>query len=59
LTAGGVKHKKMIMIKYIWAKILKKMRGSAIKTSQIHVSSKVEYGSLSNDPEAFLKELNL
>ena len=33
------------MIKYIWAKILKKMRGSAIKTSQVHETSKVESGS--------------
>lgn len=33
------------MIKYIWAKIVKKIRLSAIKNSQIDPSSKVESGS--------------
>jgi len=33
------------MIKYIWAKIIKKIRGSAIKNSKIHETSKVESGS--------------
>tara|TARA_B110000971_G_scaffold210279_1_gene237310 strand:- start:1870 stop:2484 length:615 start_codon:yes stop_codon:yes gene_type:complete len=30
---------------YIWAKLIKKLRGSAIKNSQIHKTSKVESGS--------------
>jgi acetyltransferase-like isoleucine patch superfamily enzyme len=33
------------MIKYIWAKFFKKIRGSAIKSSSIHKTSKVEAGS--------------
>jgi len=33
------------MIKYIWAKILKKIRGSAIRNSSIHKTSKIEPGS--------------
>lgn len=33
------------MIKYIWAKVLKKIRSSSIKNSKIHSSSKVESGS--------------
>lgn len=33
-------------ILYFWSKILKKVRGVAIKNSVIHVSSKVESGSL-------------
>lgn len=32
-------------IKYLWAKVLKKMRGSAISNSTIHSTSKVESGS--------------
>lgn len=31
---------------YFWAKLLKKIRGSAIKNSKIHKTSKVEAGSL-------------
>ncbi len=33
------------MIRYLWAKLLKKIRGSAIKNSIIHKTSKVEAGS--------------
>ena len=33
------------MIVYIWAKLLKKIKGAAIRKSQIHHSSKVEAGS--------------
>lgn len=32
-------------LSYIWAKILKKLRGSAIKNSTIHKTSKIESGS--------------
>lgn len=32
-------------LKYYWAKVLKKLRGSAISNSQIHPTSKVEAGS--------------
>lgn len=35
----------MISVKYIWAKVLKKIRGSAIRNSTIHKTSKVESGS--------------
>jgi acetyltransferase-like isoleucine patch superfamily enzyme len=34
------------MILYVWAKIWKKIRGTAIKNSTIHPSSKIESGSL-------------
>lgn len=33
------------MIKYIWAKLQKKIRGAAIKNSEINPSSKIEAGS--------------
>lgn len=35
----------MNTIIYLWAKIIKKIRGSAIRNSQIHLSSKIESGS--------------
>lgn len=33
------------MLSYLWAKLLKKIRGSAIRNSDIHFTSKVESGS--------------